>query len=220
MQQLADDLYHLPLMPRNGVNAYFAGGVLFDAGTSRDAKKILRALRGHTVTAHALTHAHPDHQGASHAVCETLGIPLWCGTADADAMTSGDLRPVMPDNWLTRVMRSQAGPAHPVDRYLKEGDEVGGFTVIETPGHSPGHVVYWRERGRTLILGDVLNGMNLLTTIPGLREPPTVFTPNPAQNRASARKLAGLAPNLVVFGHGPPLRDPARFRAFISSLAA
>ena len=220
MRPLAEDFYQLPLMPRSSVNAYVAGGVLFDAGTSRDAKKILRALEGRAVTAHALTHAHPDHQGASHAVCEALGIPLWCGAADADAMSSGDLRPVMPDNWIARFMRSQAGPAHPVARYLKEGDEVGGFTVIETPGHSPGHVVYWRDRDRTLILGDVLNGMNLITTIPGLREPPKVFTPNPQQNRASARKLKDLAPNLVVFGHGPPLRDPGRFRSFIDSLPA
>ena len=220
MHEIAPDFYHLALMPRSSVNAYVAGGVLFDAGTPRDAKKILRALRGQSVTAHALTHAHPDHQGASHAVCEALGLPLWCGEGDAEAMTSGDLRPVMPDNWIARFMRSQAGPAHPVARRLREGDEVGGFTVIETPGHSPGHVVYWRERDRTLILGDVLNGMNLLTTIPGLREPPRVFTPDPAQNRASARKLLGLAPNLVVFGHGPPLRDPARFRDFVSSLAA
>lgn len=220
MQQLADDFYHLPLMLRNGINAYFAGGVLFDAGVPGDEKKITKALRGRTVTAHALTHGHPDHQGASHAVCEALGIPLWCGAADADAVEAGDLSPLMPDHWIARFMRSRSGPAHPVARRLREGDEVGGFTVIETPGHSPGHVVYWRDRDRTLILGDVLNGMNLITTIPGLREPPAMFTPDPAQNRASARKLLGLAPNLVVFGHGPPLRDPARFRAFISSLAA
>jgi glyoxylase-like metal-dependent hydrolase (beta-lactamase superfamily II) len=34
------------------------------------------------VTAHALTHAHPDHQGASRDVCERLGIPFWCPEAD------------------------------------------------------------------------------------------------------------------------------------------
>ena len=33
-----------------------------------------------------------------------------------------------------------AGPGHPVDRTLHEGDEVGGFTVLEAPGHSAGHI--------------------------------------------------------------------------------
>ncbi len=220
MRQIADDVYHLPLMPRSGVNAYVAGGVLFDAGVPKNAGKILKALRGHPVTAHALTHGHPDHQGASHAVCQALGVPLWCGAADALAVEAGDLRPLMPDNAVARFMRSRGGPAHPVARRLRGGDTVGGFTVIETPGHSPGHVVYWREADRTLILGDVLNGMHLLTTVPGLHEPPKVFTPDPVQNRASARTLLGLNPALVVFGHGPPLRDPIRFNAFISTLAA
>ena len=31
--------------------------------------------------AHALTHAHPDHQGASKQVCDTLGVPFWVGAA-------------------------------------------------------------------------------------------------------------------------------------------
>jgi glyoxylase-like metal-dependent hydrolase (beta-lactamase superfamily II) len=53
-------------------------------------------------------------------------------------------------------LRYWAGPAHSVDRVLREGDEVGGFTVIEPPGHAPGHISFWRESDRTLVLGDVL----------------------------------------------------------------
>ena len=85
--------------------------------------------------------------------------------------------------WLNRFQqRFWVGPPHPVARALVEGDEVAGFTVLEVPGHSPGHVAYWRESDRTLILGDVLNGMNLLTGRRGLQEPPAVFTPDPARN--------------------------------------
>jgi hydroxyacylglutathione hydrolase len=62
---------------------YLAGEVLIDAGTSGDRRRILSQLAGRTVSAHALTHAHPDHFGSSHAVCEALGIPLWCGERDA-----------------------------------------------------------------------------------------------------------------------------------------
>jgi glyoxylase-like metal-dependent hydrolase (beta-lactamase superfamily II) len=112
------------------------------------------------------------------------------------------------------------GPPCPVARRLVEGDEVGGFRVLEVPGHSPGHLAYWRESDRVLILGDVLNGMNLITAMPGLHEPPKAFTPDPALNRRSARRLIelGIEPELVCFGHGPPLRDPRKFVEFIKRL--
>ena len=60
--------------------------------------------------------------------------------------------------------------------------------------------------------------MNLLTMIPGLREPPGFFTPDPAENRRSARKLAALEPALVCFGHGPPVRDTKKFTDFVAGL--
>jgi glyoxylase-like metal-dependent hydrolase (beta-lactamase superfamily II) len=103
---------------------------------------------------------------------------------------------------------------------MREGDEVAGFNVLDVPGHSPGHVAYWRERDRVLIAGDVLNNMDLRTGIPGLHEPPVAFTNDPARNRESARKLAALGPALVCFGHGPPLRDPSKLSRFAGGLAA
>jgi hydroxyacylglutathione hydrolase len=218
MQELAPDLYHLALLPFSGVNAYVADGILFDAASRNDAKKILRALEDHPVEAHALTHAHPDHQGGSHAICEALGIPLWIGEGDADAMEGTAPLP-MPASLLSRLSaKVWAGPPHPVAQRLQEGDQVGRFTVIETPGHAPGHLAFWDEASGSLILGDVLRNMSFSTLAPGLHEPPTFFTPDPAQNRASARKLLGLRPAVVCFGHGPPLRDADRFEAFIRSL--
>ncbi len=84
MKQLIDDVYILEGFPPYAINVYLLGEVLVDAGTRFAAKRILRRLRGRTVSTHALTHAHPDHQGSSHAICESLGIPLWCGDADAE----------------------------------------------------------------------------------------------------------------------------------------
>ena len=95
---------------------------------------------------------------------------------------------------------------------------MGGFTVLHTPGHSLGHVAFWRESDRTLVLGDVLNNMNLFTGVPGLHQPPEFFTPDPPRNRDSARRLAQLEPALVCFGHGAPLRDTRKFVDFVSSL--
>jgi glyoxylase-like metal-dependent hydrolase (beta-lactamase superfamily II) len=108
-----------------------------------------------------------------------------------------------------------------VARALREGDDVGhGFTVLDTPGHSDGHVALWRESDRTLVLGDVLFNLHPLTTRPGLREPPRILTRDPQVNRESARRLAALEPELMLFGHGPPLRDPAVLAAFVAGLEA
>jgi glyoxylase-like metal-dependent hydrolase (beta-lactamase superfamily II) len=218
VKQLAPDLWMLRGFPPNGINIYLMGDVLVDAGTRHSGRRIFRQLEGRKVAAHALTHAHPDHQGASKEVCERLGIELWCGEHDADAMESGNLgQKSHPLNSL--IMKVWGGPPYPVARRLREGDEVAGFRVLDVPGHSPGHVAYWRESDRVLVAGDVLNGQNLMTGIPGLHEPPNAFTTDPAQNRESARRLAALEPSLVVFGHGPPLRDTRKFVDFVNGLA-
>ena len=79
------------------------------------------------MAAHALTHAHFDHYGASHAVCQKLGVPLWCGADDVEAVEAGKM--VAKGGRMV-----PAAKAHRVDRALGEGDEVAGFTVLDTPG--------------------------------------------------------------------------------------
>jgi glyoxylase-like metal-dependent hydrolase (beta-lactamase superfamily II) len=222
MLQLADDLWLLHGRPRYGVNVYVIGDVLVDAATRRAGPRILRQLEHRGIAAHALTHAHPDHQGASKAVCEALGIPLWCGEADADAMEQGPaaIQRTQSDNAINRLIyRFWCGPAHPVERRLSEGDEVAGFEVLHVPGHSAGHVAYWRERDRALIVGDVFTTIDTLSGRPGLFEPKPMFTPDPEANRDSIRRLAALEPRLACPGHGRPLRDPERLKRFADSLA-
>jgi len=220
VKQLADDVQLLHGWPPNAINVYLVGDVLIDAATRQGEQRIMRELAGRKLSAHALTHAHPDHQGSSHAICERLQIPLWCGQGDVPAMeTPGGVYDSQAPSWINRLQRRfWTGPAHPVARALIEGDEVAGFTVLEVPGHSRGHLAYWRESDRVLILGDVLNNVNVMTGIPGLHEPPSVFTPDPARNRRSARRLAALRPQVACFGHGPPLRDPGRLAEFVAGL--
>ena len=194
--------------------------MVIDAAHKRAGKWIFKQLDGHEVRAHALTHAHPDHNGVSKEICGRFGVPFWVGAKDADAAERPELMlERQPDIWLNRMnWKLLTGPGHPVERRPREGDEVGGFEVLDVPGHSPGHVAFWRESDRTLILGDVLNGMNLMTAIPGLHEPPRAFTPDPARNRESARRLAELEPRLTLFGHGPPFRDTRRLVEFVEGL--
>lgn len=212
MKQLADGVWQLDGTPRDAVNVYVVGDVLVDAGTMLDGKRILRQVEGRAIAAHALTHGHPDHYGSSHAVCERLGVPLWVGDGDADYVAAGKM---LGPAGLT----IPAAKAHPVARRLKEGDEVAGFAVLETPGHSPGHVSFWRESDRVLLCGDVMWGWNPFLTRGPIRPPFNAFTPDVRANRESARRIAALEPALVCFGHGPPLRDdPARLAAAVAKL--
>ena len=86
MQQLAENVHQLKGWPKNAINVYLLGDVLVDAAPRQEQKRIMRQIAGRTVSAHALTHVHPDHQGSSHAICEQLGMPLWCGRGDVPAM--------------------------------------------------------------------------------------------------------------------------------------
>jgi glyoxylase-like metal-dependent hydrolase (beta-lactamase superfamily II) len=221
MKQLADGVWQLRGFPPNAINVYVIDDVLVDAATRHATRRILRELDGRAISAHALTHAHPDHQGASHDVCERLGIPFWVGDGDVAAAENPDLiRERQPDHPIARIfVKAMTGPGHPVDRRLAEGDEVAGFTVLDVPGHSAGHVAFWRESDRVLILGDVLNNIDVLTGIPGLRLPKDFLTPDPVLNRRSAQRLGALEPSLVLFGHGAPLRDTRKFVDFCAALA-
>ncbi|MFZ1398306.1 MAG: MBL fold metallo-hydrolase [Candidatus Promineifilaceae bacterium] len=224
MIEVAKNVFHIPLFPRNMVNAYIVDGFLVDAGIRSSEKKLLKAIdqigRG-KIEAHVLTHAHPDHQGASAAICQQLNIPLWCGRDDVAAMESGLVSGDDPNSssFIVRLQqRYWTGPAYPVTRSLQEGDRVGSFQVLETPGHSPGHIVLWREADGVLIVGDVLNNTNLLTTIPQLREPPEMFTPDVAENRKSIRKVAALQPKLICFGHGPVMPNTTQLNKMVAKL--
>lgn len=221
LEPVAPGVWLLPLAPRYALNVYVVGDVLVDAGVRTSAPRILQALRGRDLRAHLLTHAHPDHQGASGEVCRTLDLPLWVGVRDRDAAEAGrfsagydDLRAP-----LFRLADLLAGPGHPVDRVLREGDLVAGFEVIETPGHTPGHLSLWRASDGVVILGDVASHRNPLALRRGLHPSSRLFTVDRAENLRSIRRIAALRPRLVCFGHGPPLRDGERFARWANALA-
>ena len=224
MREIAPDVYHVPLTPRNAVNAYVVGNVLVDTGLSTSAGALKRIVREHDLQAIALTHAHGDHVGSAKKLKDEFGLPVWVGTNDKAATEQG--KAVKKDPFNTRGISTVAGllgdfAAVKVDRTLNEGDEIAaGFTVLDTPGHSSGHVSFWRAEDKTLICGDVFFNMHLLTTIPGLRQPPGPFTFNPRENRDSERKLAELRPKTVGFGHGPVIDDDAaeQLRDFVAKL--
>jgi glyoxylase-like metal-dependent hydrolase (beta-lactamase superfamily II) len=217
MQMIAHHIWQMNRSPSNLINVYLIEDVLIDAATRWDASSLLKQLANVPLSQVALTHCHPDHQGSVKRICKTKGIPLACHEADVASMEGR--APMQPRNVATKfVQLAFAGPAYSVQQILHDGDEIAGFRVIHTPGHTPGHVIYFRESDRVAIAGDVLRNINPLTGKVGLDEPPAAFTQDREENRRSIRKLAQLRPSLVCFGHGPVLRDMEQLDRFIARL--
>lgn len=219
MEQIADDVFHLPMMLREGMNAYLIGDVLVDAGGPPFGLRIVKTLRsgGHPLRAHVITHARGDHAGGSHTIVEELKVPVWAGAADVEAIESGQVDTTGLRAPLLKLMGNFDGVK--VRRALHEGDTVGpDFVVLDTPGRTRGHISLWRERDRILLCGDVWLNMDMKTTRRGLRPPPPSQTIDPEANRAAARRLAALEPAIVGFGHGPMLKDDAaaKLRAWVA----
>ncbi|GLZ29577.1 hypothetical protein Lesp02_17670 [Lentzea sp. NBRC 105346] len=208
MRQLAPGVHQLLGRPPHTINAYLVEDVLVDAGTPAARRRIMRQLDGRRLSAHVVTHAHPDHFGSSHAVCEARDVPLWAGRRDVEAIEHA--RPVPAPGRLPALLgKMKMPPPHPVARGLVEGDEIAGFTVLDVPGHSPGHIALWRDHDGVLICGDVF--FNVFRPA----APPKLLTWDHERNRESMRRLAELRPKLVLFGHGRPLRDPDRLKRLV-----
>lgn len=220
MKLLAPGVWRLKQFPAPSVNVYLAGDVLIDAGTRWDRRRIFAEIEGRDLSLLALTHVHPDHQGVAKDVCEARGIPLACHVDDVDAMEGR--RPVQEaaaGSLVNRtIKRFWQGPPYEVGRVLSEGDEVAGFRVVHAPGHARGEVIFFRDSDRVAICGDVIRNMSYATGLPGIKEPPGIFTYDPAENRRSIRKLAELDPSLILPGHGPAVTDMAAFERFFAAL--
>jgi len=213
MIQVAQGVLLLRGHPHYYLNTYIADGILIDAATRFARGRLLRQVAGKSVRMVALTHCHPDHQGCVKAVCEKLRVPLACHELDVPAMEGrASMLAGRPDPLLFRFV---AGPPHPVSQVLRDGDELGSFRVVHAPGHTPGHVLFFRPTDRLVIAGDILANINMVTGRPSLREPPRVFSANALQNRRSLMILRDLKPSIVCFGHGPPLRDMDLLNEFI-----
>jgi glyoxylase-like metal-dependent hydrolase (beta-lactamase superfamily II) len=218
MKRLAPGVWRLKEVPIPSINVYLAEDVLIDAGRTWDRRRIFAELDGVEISALALTHVHPDHQGCAKAVCDARGVPLACHADDVDAMEGR--RPVGSGAALIpRIYdRIWTGPPHKVDRVLNEGDEVAGFRVVHAPGHARGEVIFFRDSDRVAICGDVVRNMSYLTGLPGIRQPPDEMTYDPPENRRSIQKLAALEPSLILPGHGPAITDMADFGRFVATL--
>jgi hydroxyacylglutathione hydrolase len=220
VKYLAPGVWRLKEVPAPSVNCYLAEDVLIDAGRRWDRRRIFAELDGVEISLLALTHVHPDHQGVAKDVCEARGVPLACHVDDVEAMEGKrTMQEAASNHPVNRVIRAiWQGPPYGVERVLNEGDEVAGFRVVHAPGHARGEVIFFRESDRVAICGDVIRNLSYATGLPGIKEPPPIFTYDPAENRRSIRKLAELNPSLILAGHGPEVTEMAKFERFVEGL--
>ncbi|KTQ82338.1 hypothetical protein NS226_22355 [Aureimonas ureilytica] len=150
--------------------------ILFDADEKRgvvvdpggDVPDILAALDrlGVSLEAIWITHGHIDHAGGAMDLKDATGVdiigphrddqPLLSRLEDQARMfgLSGDVRNAVPDRWLGEGETLSIG-SHK-------------FEVLHTPGHSPGHVVFFNRAARFLHAGDVLFAGSIgRTDLPG-----------------------------------------------------
>ena len=181
---------------------------------------------GKAPTAILLTHGHFDHVSAAKDLADHWNVPIYAHPLEFPYL-SGEREYPAPNVGAGGGLMSLLSPTYPrapIDlgnrlRALPIGGAgsatipgLPGWQVIETPGHTPGHVSFFRPSDRTLLAGDAF-----CTTKPEsffeaalvqkaeLHGPPAYFTWDWEKAHDSVRRLADLNPLVVAPGHGKPL---------------
>ncbi len=137
-----------------------------------------------------LTHNHADHAGSIGAVvAEAINATVYAGEADLGGI---DQNPITG---------------------LRGGEDVFGFEMIATPGHTAGHMCVIDHSAGLLVAGDAIFG-----EAGGVIEGPERFFADVDQSRESIKRLAELSFNTLLFGHGEPIED--RADSAVAALAA
>ena len=171
-----------------------------------------------------LTHGHFDHAGSSAALADAWGVPILAHAVEIPYLTGQAHYPAFDlssPGFFTRIARFF--PTSTVDLgtrvavlELERGlPGLADWEGIETPGHTPGHVAFFRRGDGVLLAGDAVTTMNLdsfldtITKRQAVCRPPVPATSNWKQARRSVELLAGLRPSVIAAGHGAPMRDAA-----------
>ena len=181
-----------------------------------------------------MTHAHFDHVGNLEQLAAEWDVPVFAHPLEAPYLTGAASYPPPDTHAEGGIMPKLAPlfPRSPVDVGARletlpaDGTvpPLPGWRWLHTPGHTEGHVSFWREADRTLIAGDAVittgqeSAYEVATQAPEMHGPPRYFTPDWAAAERSARQLAALEPELIVTGHGRAMSGP-EMRAALHQLA-
>jgi glyoxylase-like metal-dependent hydrolase (beta-lactamase superfamily II) len=215
MLEVANGVYQIP---NSFVNLYLiveAGGLtLIDAGLAKSGPKVaLEAIQElgrqpKDLKRILFTHSDPDHTGGAAELKHVSGSNLQASVHEAGMMAQG--QPGRPANnafvhLMVRLMMPRI-PAQTADVLLEDGQDIpvlGGLRVINTPGHTPGHVSFYSSSQKILFAGDSMRSeKDRLSFGAG------PFTWSLGAGIESVRQQAKLGVDLVCCGHGPVVRGP------------
>lgn len=168
-----------------------------------------------------ITHFHMDHiRGVATLKNSAPSAKIAIGAADAGYVSGQIPLPVYPGfrGFLLRVAGAIMNPGiFPLDILLHDGDLIDGLVCIHIPGHTPGSIGLYDERTKTFFAGDILRYDGT-----SIKEGPALFTLDLDGSRQSIRKIAAIDFEVLLPGHGIPLRNRAsdKVREFAATLSA
>ena len=213
--------------------------VLVDTGVAGTGAALRHAARERFGAARPAailtTHGHADHAGNLKDLADAWDAPVYAHPLEMPYLDGGAAYPP-PDPLVGGGLMSLSSPLFPRGpfdvrdrlRPLPEGGSVPfmpGWRWIHTPGHTVGHVSFWREADGVLLSGDAFISTNqesayaVAVQAPELHGPPMYYTVDFAAARRSVETLAALQPKIAITGHGPALKGPAML-ASLHDLAA
>lgn len=199
-----------------GVNCYWTtsdeGVVVIDTANPKSETKILDQLKAggkstEDVKLIIITHADIDHLGSAAELKNLTGAKIAIHESDA-AILKGEEPMKEAQGFFKFIFKIMMGffkfrTVDP-DILLKDGDEIAGFKVLHTPGHTKGSIMLFKPN-QLLITGDTL----LSDSHAQPRGPIKLFTPDMEQAWNSIRKLHDLNFEMMLPGHGKPILENA-----------
>ena len=216
--KIIDNVFIVPGVVANPYILVDADGLtVIDAGLPRSEKKILAYLAGLGKSARdvkriILTHADVDHVGGLAALQKATGARTYASKLEADAIAAGKpSRQTKPSGFsVMRLVFALMRPffkATPfqVDEILTDGQilpALGGLRVIDTAGHTPGHISLFAPTVGILFCGD-----SMVTDENGIHGSRSGLTWDNAKAKEAVRKQSALGARIVCSGHGPVVKD-------------
>ncbi|MCC7551336.1 MAG: MBL fold metallo-hydrolase [Methanobacterium sp.] len=185
---------------------------LIDTGLAGNTGKIINYVKNELkrdptdIKLIIITHHHFDHIGSLDKLKKLTEAKVAVHKDDVDYV-SGRKSQIGPAffKFMVKVFKivSHYQPVEP-DIIMEDGDKIGEYQVIHTPGHTKGSICLYNPQNKTLFVGDNLKYVNGKLEGPGAR-----LLPEPEKYKESMEKLARLDIEVIFCGHSKPITSHA-----------
>jgi glyoxylase-like metal-dependent hydrolase (beta-lactamase superfamily II) len=200
--------------------------ILIDTGIQAMAKEIIAFSEqlAKPIDKILLTHCHGDHIGGLAMLRKALPEAVCYVSKRESRLLNGDFT---LDADEPQIPIKGGVPKHPVayDQTLQDGEILAGIQCLCVPGHTPGHMAFWIEAARAIIVGDALQsrgGLAVAGTVNWTFPFPALATWSKSRAIESAERIYAMSPDVIGCGHGDMIFKPeqALKRAIARSRAA